>query len=80
MMGWFFKSIERLLKSESKMQTSKPDPDPNFMCQVVVLVLADGRRATFTGRSQITGDDKVVDIIVTPPRHLPLGMEWDGID
>lgn len=45
--------------------------------QVVTLVLADGRRVSFTGKYQIGEDDRVVSVECTPARPLPKGMVFD---
>ena len=47
--------------------------------QVVTLVLSDGRRVSYTGKSQIDhiNPPKVVDVIISISRPLPAGMTWE---
>lgn len=49
--------------------------------QTVTLILADGRRCTYTGRTQIDHlfPPRVVSVEVTPSKRLPDGMRWDEL-
>lgn len=59
----------------------------NDSYQTVTLVLADGRRCSYTGRAQmesgllaaLTSPTKVVDILVSEPQLLPNGMTWENM-
>lgn len=47
------------------------------MYQVVMLVLADGRKVSYTGRYALKETDRVVSVECTPARPLPKGMVFD---
>jgi hypothetical protein len=47
--------------------------------QTVVLILADGRTARYSGRVQLSSEDKIVNVEVTPPMKLPDGMTFDKL-
>lgn len=46
--------------------------------QTCTLVLADGRRLTWTGRVQVEDvrSAKVVEVIISEPQRFPAGIEW----
>lgn len=56
-------------------------PDKNHQFQTVTLTFADGRKATYTGRVQIDGDEplRVTLVEFSLPNQLPDGMFWDSI-
>ncbi len=51
--------------------------------QVVTLVLADGRRCTYTGRVQLDPvlepEPKLVEILLSRPLPLPAGCSFDTL-
>lgn len=48
--------------------------------QTIVLILDDGRRATFTGPAQLNENDKVVKVEITEPRPLPVDCNFGRIE
>lgn len=50
--------------------------------QTVTLVLADGRRVTYSGRVQLDPLPlpRVVEIIVSRPVPLPAGAAWETLE
>jgi hypothetical protein len=49
----------------------------NKKYQMVILILADGRKARFIGPEQLFDGDNVVDVQSTEPRLMPAGCEWE---
>ncbi len=49
------------------------------MMQVIVLILADGRKVRFTGPAEIKEGDVLKDICFGAPQPLPEGCSWENL-
>lgn len=56
--------------------------EPSRFYQTVTLVTSDGRRLTYTGRSQMDqiNPPRIVEVIASTSKPLPAGMVWDTLD
>ncbi len=49
------------------------------MMQVIILILAEGRKVRFTGPAEIKEGDVLKDICFGAPQPLPEGCSWENL-